>query len=135
MPTDTPTILITPEAKAALEAEAERDGISGDLSGGLLFGHPLDERRRLVINSVRPRPETGFGRKDFCLDQSRTSQQLKRAQKLAPEASYCGVWYLHRTPDQELTDAEWIQAQECWKIPTSVSKTWFAWWSACISAT
>ncbi len=119
MSTDTsiPIILITPKAQAALEAEAERAGISGDLAGGLIFGHPLDERRRLVVSSVRPRPETGFGRKDFCLDQSRTSQQLEQVRKLAPEASYCGVWYLHRTPDQELTDAEWVQTQRVLEDP------------------
>ena len=42
MSTELPTVLITPEARSALEAEAERTGISGDLAGGLLFGHPLD---------------------------------------------------------------------------------------------
>lgn len=108
---DTPIILITPEGRATIEAEAERAGAGGDVTGGLLFGYPLDERRRLVVSSVRPRPEVNFGKKDFCLDQSRTSQQLKQARELAPEAHYCGVWYVHRTPNQELLDEEWVQAQ------------------------
>ncbi len=111
MSPDTPIILITPEARATIEAEAERASASGDVTGGLLFGYPLDERRRLVVSSVRPRPEVNFGKKDFCLDQSRTSQQLKQAREMAPEAHYCGVWYVHRTPNQELTDEEWVQAQ------------------------
>jgi hypothetical protein len=111
METVLPIVLITPETKAALEAEAERAGASGDIVGGLLFGYPLDERRRLVLGSARPRTEVGFGGKDFCLDQSRTSQQLGVAQKLASQAHYCGVWYIHRTPTGELTDTEWVQAQ------------------------
>jgi len=117
MATEPPIVLITPEAKATLEAEAERTGIRGDLIGGLLFGYPLDEHRRLVVDSVRPRPEVGFGQKDFCLDQSRTSQQLKEAQKLTPEAHYYGVWYVHRTPNQELTDEEWVQAKSVLEDP------------------
>jgi len=117
MATDLPIVLITPEAKAALEAEAERAGSSGDMAGGLLFGHPFDERHRLVLDSVRPRPEAGFGRKDFCLNQSRTSQQLKEAQKLDRKAGYCGVWYVHRTPTGELTDEEWVQAQRVLEDP------------------
>ncbi len=111
MSANTPLVLITPEAREALELEAERAGIGGDLVGGLLFGYPVDERRRLVVYSVRPRPEVGFGQKGFSLDQSRTSQQLAAARKLASQADYCGVWYLHRTPDPELTDDEWVQAQ------------------------
>ena len=117
MSTEPPIVLITPETKAALEAEAERPGIGGNLAGGLLFGHPLDERRRLVISSVRLRPEVGFGEKSFCLDQSRTSQQLGQARQLAPEANYCGVWYLHHTPNQELTGEEWVQAQSVLEDP------------------
>jgi hypothetical protein len=117
MVAELPIVLITPEARAALEAEAERAGVGGDIIGGLLFGHPLDEHRRLVVGSVRPRPEVGFGRKDFCLDQSRTSQQLKEAQKLASEAHYCGVWYIHQTPTGELTDGEWVQARSILEDP------------------
>ena len=111
MPTNTLTVLITPEAKMALEAEAERASGSGDVTGGLLFGYPVNDQQRLVVSSVRPRPEVNFGQKDFCLDQSRTSQQLEQARKLHPEAHYSGVWYVHRTPNQELTDDEWVQAQ------------------------
>ena len=117
MLTDTPTILITPQARAALKAEAERTGAGGDLTGGLLFGYPVDERHRLVVSFVRPRPEVNFGQKDFCLDQSRTSQQLEQARELAPEAHYCGVWYVHRTPNRELTDEEWVQAQRVLEDP------------------
>jgi hypothetical protein len=111
------TILITPEARAVLEAEVGRAGASGNLIGGLLFGHPVDEQSRLVASSVRLTSEVGFGRKDFCLDQSRTSQQLAHARKLAREADYCGVWYIHHTPNQELTDAEWVQAQSVLEDP------------------
>jgi len=111
MPTEPPIVLITPEAQATLEAEVKRTSIGGGLAGGLLFGCPLDEHHRLVVSSVRLRSEVGFGQKSFCLDQSRTSQQLEQARKLAPGASYCGVWYLHRTPNQELTDKEWVQTQ------------------------
>lgn len=106
-----PIVLITPEANAALEAEAERAGGSSGLTGGLLLGSHLDERRRLVIGSIRLRPEVSFGEKDFSLDQSRTSQQVADAQKQYPEAHYCGVWYVHRTPTGELTDDEWMTAQ------------------------
>jgi hypothetical protein len=106
-----PIVLITPEAQKALEAEAERSGVSGDVVGGILLGYPVDERRRLVVSSIRPRPEVGFGRKDFCLDQSRTSQQLADAKKSYPKAHYCGVWYVHRTPTGELTDEEWVVTQ------------------------
>lgn len=117
MSTEPPIILITPEAQAALKAEGERTSISGDLAGGLLFGYPLDERHRLVVNSVWLRSEVGFGERNFCLDQSRTSQQLEHARKLAAEASYCGVWYLHRTPNRELTDEEWVQTQSVLEDP------------------
>ncbi|MDY7078083.1 MAG: hypothetical protein SXV54_14305 [Chloroflexota bacterium] len=117
MSVETPIVLITPEAQAALEAEVERAGISGGLAGGLLFGYPQDEHHRLVVSSARMRPEVGFGRRDFCLDQSRTSQQLDQARKLAPEAHYCGVWYIHRTPNQELTDEEWVQTQSVLEDP------------------
>ncbi len=111
MPTEPPVVLITPQAKTALETEAERTSVGGDVTGGLLFGRPVDDLHRLVVSSMRPRPEVNFGRKDFCLSQSRSSQQLEHAQKLHPEAHYCGVWYVHRTPNQELTDQEWVQAQ------------------------
>ncbi len=117
VPTNTPTILITPKAKSALETEAERAGIGGDLAGGLLFGYPVDERHRIVVSLVRPRPEVNFGQKEFCLDQSRTSQQLEQVRKLDPEAHYCGVWYVHRTPNRELTDEEWVQAQRVLEDP------------------
>jgi hypothetical protein len=113
-----PIVLITPQAKAALETEAERSGASGSIIGGLLFGYPLDERRRLVVASVKPRPEAHFGEQDFCIDQSRTSEQLKAARKLAPEeVSYCGVWFVHRTPTGELFDEEWVQAQRILEDP------------------
>lgn len=110
-------VLIRPEARAALEAEVKRAGVSGDLMGGLLFGHPLDEQSRLVVGSARLTSEVGFGRKDFSLDQSRTSQQLAQARKLAPGADYCGVWYIHLTPDYELTHSEWVQAQSVLEDP------------------
>ena len=77
MDTDVPIVVITPEARDTLEAEAERSGISGDVVGGLLFGYPLDGQHRLVVDLVRPRPEVGFGQKGFSLNQSRTSQKLK----------------------------------------------------------
>jgi hypothetical protein len=117
MSADTPIVLITPDAKAALETEVERTGVSTDLVGGLLFGYPLDAHRRLVVDSVRPRPEVGFGRKGFSIDQSRTSQRLAEIRQLAPKADYCGVWYLHRTPEPELTDDEWVQAQSVLEDP------------------
>ena len=106
MNAEIPILMILPQVKAALEAEVERSSASASLVGGLLFGYPLDERRRLVVDWVRPRPEVRFGDKDFNLDQSRTSQQLDRARKLASAAHYCGVWYVHRTPDKALTDEE-----------------------------
>jgi hypothetical protein len=111
METILPVVLITPEAQAALEAEAERSSVSGDAVGGILLGYALDERRRLVVGALRPRAEVGFGRKDFSLDQSRTSQQLADTRKVHPKAHYCGVWFVHRTPTGELTDAEWLVAQ------------------------
>jgi hypothetical protein len=111
------TILITPEARDALEAEVVRVGASGTLLGGLLFGHPVDEQSRMIVSSVRLTPEAAFGQKGFCLDQSRTSQQLAHARKLAREADYCGVWYIHYAPDQELTDAEWVQAKSVLEDP------------------
>ena len=117
MPTAPPTVLITPEARSALETEAEQVGAASDITGGILFGYAPDEHHRLVISSVRPRPEVGFGKREFCLDQSRTSQQLKRARELAPEAHYCGVWYVHRTPNRELTDDEWVQTQRVLEDP------------------
>ncbi len=117
MSTEPPIILISPETKNDLETEAERTSATGDLVGGLLFGHSPDERHRIIVSFVRPRPETGFGKKEFCLDQSRTSQQLDRARELAAEAHYCGVWYVHRTPDQELTDEEWVQTQRVLEDP------------------
>jgi hypothetical protein len=100
-------VLITPDAKAALETEVQRSGIASELTGGLLFGYPLDDLHRLVVSSVRLSDEVGFGQRDFSLDQTRTSRQLKHAQSLTPEAEYCGVWYIHRTLYQELT------AEEC----------------------
>ncbi len=109
------TVLITPEARNTLEAEARK--ASGDLTGGLLFGHPVDEQSRLVVSSVRLTSEVGFGRKGFSLDQSRTSQQLAQARKLAPGADYCGVWYIHLTPDYELTNVEWVQARSVLEDP------------------
>jgi hypothetical protein len=117
MSTDPPIVLITPEAKATLEAEVQRSSITGGLMGGLLFGYPLDEHHRLVVSSVRLNEEVGFGQRDFALDQTRTSRQLKHAQSLAPEATYCGVWYIHRTPNRELTDKEWIQTQTLLEDP------------------
>jgi hypothetical protein len=117
MSTDTPIVLITSDAKAALEAEVQRSSITGEITGGLLFGYPLDERHRLVVSSVRLSEEVGFGQRDFALDQTRTSRQLKHAQSLAPEATYCGVWYIHRTPSQELTTEEWTQTQNLLEDP------------------
>jgi hypothetical protein len=111
MSTDPPIVLITPEVQAALEAEVQRRGITSEITGGLLFGYPLDERHRLVISSVRLSEEVGFGQRDFALNQTRTSRKLDHARSLAPEATYCGVWYLHRTPQRELTAEEWTQTQ------------------------
>jgi hypothetical protein len=55
-----PIVLLTPEAKEAMEAEAERAGVGGDVVGGLLFGYPLDERRRLVVGSVNRAHRNSF---------------------------------------------------------------------------
>jgi len=117
MSTDPPVVLITPDAKAALEAEVKRGGSTGQLTGGLLFGHPSDEHHRLVVSSVRLSDEVGFGQRDFALNQTRTSRQLKHARSLTPEATYCGVWYIHRTPNQDLTNKEWLQAQSLLEDP------------------
>jgi hypothetical protein len=114
---DTPVVLIPPEARAALLAEAERGSLMEELSGGLLFGYPCDERQRMVIDFVRLKPGVGFGSKRFSLERTRTSQQLDRARNLDPKATYCGVWYIHRTPNQELTDEEWRQAQSLLEDP------------------
>lgn len=117
MAQERPTVLITPEAKKTLEAEAERAGLGGELAGGLLFGHPLADQYRLIVSSIRPRPEVGFGNREFSLDQSRTSQQLAQAREIAPEAHYAGVWYLHRTPNKEPSDDEWVQTQAIMEDP------------------
>ena len=117
MSTEPLVVFITPEVRAALEAEVERAGVGGGLTGGLLFGHPLDERRRLVVGWARMRPEVRFGEKDFNLDQSRTSQQLDQARDVSPTAHYCGVWYIHLTPNKELTDEEWVQTQSVLEDP------------------
>lgn len=111
MSQEIPIVLISPEARAALAAEVDRSGASRGLCGGLLFGYPLEGGQRLVVSSVRLKAEVGFGRRDFSLDQTRTSRPLEHAQKLDPKATYCGVWYLHRNPNRELTDEEWVQAQ------------------------
>lgn len=117
MSTDTPITLITPEVKTVLETEVKRRGITGKLTGGLLFGYPLDERHRLVVSSVRLSEEIGFGQRDFALDQTRTSRQLNQARSLAPKADYCGVWYIHHTPHQELTSEEWTQTRALLEDP------------------
>ncbi len=117
MSNHTPIVLITPDAKAALETEVQRSASTGELTGGLLFGYPLDERHRLVVGSVRLSDEVGFGQRGFALDQTRTSRQLNHAQKLAPEADYCGLWYIHRTPHQELSPKEWTQTQTLLEDP------------------
>ena len=117
MSTDTPIVLITPDARAALETEVQRSASTGELTGGLLFGYPLDERHRLVVSSVRLSDEVGFGQRGFALDQTHTSRQLNHARKLAPEADYCGVWYIHRTPHQELSTGEWTQTQTLLEDP------------------
>jgi len=114
---DIPTVLILPEAKAALDAEVDRTGVLGDLVGGLIFGYPLNEQQRLVVSSTRLTSDVGFGRRDFSLDQTRTSRQLDRARGLDPQANYCGVWYIHRTPNQELIDDEWVQMQTLLEDP------------------
>ncbi len=117
MSTDTPIVLITPDAKAALETEVKRDSITSEVTGGLLFGYPLDDRHRLVVSSVRLSEEVSFGQRDFALDQTRTSQQVNHARELAPQADYCGIWYIHRTPHQELTAEEWTQTQNLLEDP------------------
>jgi hypothetical protein len=111
MSQEIPNILIAPEAQALLAAEVERGQAGRELTGGLLFGHPLDAGQRLVVSSVRLSDDVGFGRGDFSLDQTRTSRQLDQAQQLDPQANYCGVWYIHRTPNRDLVDEEWRQAQ------------------------
>jgi len=111
------TILIMPEVRAALEAEVTRGGVGGDLAGGLLFGYPLDRQRRLIVGQVRLSQEVGFGQRDFALDQSRTSKPLAQAQQISSQAHYCGVWYIHLTPEGELTDQEWMQAQAVLEDP------------------
>ncbi len=116
MSQDIPLILISPEAHAALAAEVERGGSAG-LTGGLLFGYAPDERHRLVVSSVRLGADVGFGQRDFALDQTRTSRQLEHAQSLDPQATYCGVWYLHRTPERRVSDAEWVQMQTLLEDP------------------
>jgi hypothetical protein len=117
MSQDTPIVVISPEARAVLAAEVDRGGASGDLTGGLLFGHPLDENQRLVVSSVRLSADVGFGRRDFSLDQTRTSRQLDHARSLDPKAAYCGIWYIHRTPNRELADEEWVQTQTLLEDP------------------
>lgn len=117
MTPEIPIVLITPEARAALEAEVDRSGRSGGLTGGLLFGYPLDESHRLVVSSTRLSAEVGFGRRDFSLDQTRTSRQLDHARRLDPQATYCGLWYIHRTPNRELIDEEWVQVQTLLEDP------------------
>ena len=117
MSQEPPIILITPEARASLGAEVDRGRVTGELTGGLLFGYPTDEQHRLVVSSTRLSADVGFGQRDFSLDQTRTSRQLEQAQSLEPQATYCGVWYLHRTPDRELIDAEWVQTQTTLEDP------------------
>lgn len=114
---DTPIVLISPEARAALEAEVNRGGATGGLTGGLLFGHPLNGRQRLVVSSVRLSADVGFGDRSFSLDQTRTSRQLAHARSLDPQATYCGVWYLHRAPNRELNGDEWVQTQSLLEDP------------------
>lgn len=111
MSLDVPIVLMTPEARAALEAEASSTSLSGDLTGGLLFGHPVREDYRLILSSVRLPPVVGFGKPEFSIDQSRTSEQLQRARSISRSADYVGIWCLHQTPDPDLTDEEWLQAQ------------------------
>lgn len=112
-----PTVLISPEAKADLVSEVDRTGVLGDLVGGLLFGYPLNEQQRLIVSSTRLTSDVGFGRRDFSLDQTRTSRQLDRARGLDPKANYCGAWYIHRTPNAELIDEEWVQMQTLLEDP------------------
>jgi hypothetical protein len=103
MTQDTPIIVITPQAKADLEEQVDRGGVSGDLHGGLLFGYAPDQQHRLVLSSTRLGSEVGFGQADFSLDQTRTSRQMDHARSLNPQANYCGIWYIHRTPNPEMT--------------------------------
>jgi hypothetical protein len=110
-------VLISPEGRAALLACGNQNGVTGDLGGGLLFGYPLDQDQHLVISSIPLKSEVGFGRRDFSLDQTRTSRQLDEAQRLDPRATYSGVWYVHRTPQRELTRAESTQAQAMLEDP------------------
>lgn len=117
MSQNVPIVLITPEVKAALQAQVERGGVSGELTGGLLFGYAPDERHRLVVSLTHLGAEVGFGRRDFSLDQTRTSRQLDHARSLSPQATYCGIWYMHRTPSRELTDEEWRQTQTLLEDP------------------
>jgi hypothetical protein len=117
MSQDTPIVLIIPDAQATLEDEAGRGGIGGELTGGLLFGYAPDARHRLVVSSTRLKAEAGFGQRNFSLDQTRTSRQLDHARSLNPQATYCGVWYVHRTPNFKLSDEEWTQARNLLEDP------------------
>jgi hypothetical protein len=42
---------------------------------------------------------------------------LAHAQSLDPKATYCGIWFLHRTPNRELGDKEWVQTQTLLEDP------------------
>ncbi len=117
MTKDTPIIVITPQAQADLEEQVDRGGTGGELYGGLLFGYAPDQQHRLVLSSTRLGSEVGFGQADFSLNQTRTSRQLDHARSLNPQATYCGIWYIHRTPNQEMTPEEWRQTQTLLEDP------------------
>jgi hypothetical protein len=110
-------VLISPEARAALIQQANQAGGSRDISGGLLFGYQFDAHQHIVVSSVRLKPEVGFGQREFALEQTRTSTQLDDARRLDAKADYVGVWYIHRTPNWELSDQEWLQTQTLLEDP------------------
>ncbi len=116
---EVPTVLISPETRAALASESERTAVTGEmiLVGGLLFGYPVDAMQRMVVSYVRLSSDVGFGRKDFSIDQTRTSRMLDKARKLDPKANYCGIWYIHRTPNRDIFDEEWEQARNTLEDP------------------
>ena len=53
MTTEPLTILITPRAKSVLETKAEKAGGGGDITGGLFFGCPVNDRQRDVERERR----------------------------------------------------------------------------------
>lgn len=108
-------VSISPETESGLELEARRSAGDG-IAGGLLFGYPVCECYRRVVGYARLRPEvlTSDG---FSLDRSHTAQHLESARQSDPQAQYCGIWTIHHTPEQELTEEEWVRARSVLEDP------------------